>query len=79
MPRPRKPSKSPEGRYSVTACGIEKSTPYMGAAISYAQGVASRLHDEPITLYVRDLQGTVVARIERTKDGHVLTYSGRSL
>jgi len=69
---------APEGRYSVSAPEIRWSSPSLGAAISYAQGVAERAKGE-LTLYVRDISGEVLARIETGEHGAVYTYGYHSI
>lgn len=52
---------------------LDKNCPSLGAALSYAQNVACREWKEPNALFVKDIDGTALFKIERTEDGTVYT------
>jgi hypothetical protein len=57
-------------RFTLSGPGIDKSYETAGVGISAAITAAERYGAEA-TFYVRDLDGTMVGRVERDQDGRV--------
>ena len=62
--------------FTVSGPDTDKSYESAGAATSAAITVASRAKF-PVTLYVRDADGEIVARVESDGRGNVQTYGAR--
>lgn len=63
--------KKETGRFSV----LDRTYTVPGAALSYLQGIASRVWTEPNAAFVTDFDGTRLYKVERDENGHVLTYT----
>lgn len=57
-------------RFTLSGPGIDKTFETAGVALSVAITRAEH-HDEAGSFYVRDLDGSVVGRVERDRDGNV--------
>lgn len=57
-------------RFTLSGPGIDKTFETAGVALSRAITAAEH-HDEAATFYVRDLDDTVVGRVERDENGFV--------
>lgn len=81
MPPSRKSNSSRKGlggRFTVTGpFEEEQSVPNVGAGLSLAQNLATKHRNDAATLtyYVRAFDGTMLAKIEKTEAGEILTYA----
>lgn len=68
------PTKTPPRlRFTLSGPGIDKTYETAGVAISAAITRAEH-HDEAATFYVRDLDDSVVGRVERDENGIVTIH-----